>query len=120
MCVLARALKFLLHRKIPSGNKSATSTIRHCRDETKRYKRAETKRTKIVNNVNNLTTAMLEEPGLWIRPEFQLLRNFVDAVSRNTATFPKNARAPSTIHENADDALLSNKFAQQVESGSIL
>ena len=65
------------------------STIYRCRDEIKRDKRTETIKTKITNNVNNLTTSMLEEPGLWIRPEFQTLRNLVDAASRNTTTFPK-------------------------------
>ena len=72
-----------------------------------------------MNNVNNLITTMLEKPGLWMRPEFQTLRNFVDVVSSSTATFSKNTRASSIIHENADDVLLSNKFSQQVESGSM-
>ena len=47
------------------------------------------------------------------------IEDFFDAVSKNTTTFPKNTRTSSMIHENTDDALLSNNFVQQAESGSI-
>ena len=120
MCVLTCALKFLLHSKMSRSNKSAMSTIHRCRDETKRDKRVETKRTKITNSINDLRNDMLEEFGSWVRPEFRTLRNFVDVVSNNTAIFPKNTRASSMIDENADNMLLSNNFVQQLESWSML
>ena len=69
MCVLACALKILFHSKIFSSNKRVMSTIHRCKDETKRDERSKTKRTKIIINVNDLITAILEEPGLWILPE---------------------------------------------------
>ena len=37
----------------------------------------------IVNNMNNVTKATLEEPSLWLRQEFAIIINFVDAVSNN-------------------------------------
>ena len=70
MSVLTNPLNALLHRKTSSSNKSAKSTIHRCRDETKRNERTESKRTKIISNVNNVTTTILEDPGLWTRPEF--------------------------------------------------
>ena len=89
MNVLTNLLKISCHSKKSSINKNATSTTHYCGDETQRDKRIEPKRTKITNSVNNLRTAILEDSGSWVRPEFQTLRNFVDATLRNPAKFPK-------------------------------
>ena len=51
-----------------SSNKSAKSTTCRCRDETKRDKRTESKRVKTIINVDNLTTAVLEDPDTWTHP----------------------------------------------------
>ena len=50
-----------------SSNKSTKSTTHRCRDDAKREKRAESNRTKIIDNVNNLKTTILEESGTWKR-----------------------------------------------------
>ena len=51
-----------------SSNKNVKSTTHRCRDEIKRDNRTESKRAKIIDNVNNLITAMLEEPDTWKHP----------------------------------------------------
>ena len=54
-----------------------------------------------------------------VTSEISTLRNFVDAASRNPATFSKNTRALSIVHENIEDFLIYNNFMQQVELGSM-
>ena len=53
-----------------------------------------------------------------VRPEFEQLRSFVDAVPRNPATFPKNASAAATLHDHREKTSMLNEFALKVESGS--
>ena len=54
-----------------SKNKKNEKSISHCcRDKAKRDKSMESKIMKITNNVSDLTTAILEEPIMWMRPEF--------------------------------------------------
>ena len=49
--------------------------------------------TRKINNVNNLTTAMLEKSSMWTRPKFKPIRNFVETASCNPLIFLNNARA---------------------------
>ena len=84
------------------NSKNEKSFSHRCIDEAKRDKATESKRMKIINNVNDLTTDILEEPKIWVRYEFQNLRNFVDAVSNNPSKFPKNTSALAIFHENGN------------------
>ena len=104
MSVLTIPLKILLHSKMHSWSKSAKATTPSCRDEKKRDKREKSNRTKSINNFNNAITSILEEPGLWMRPEFQTLKNFVDGVSSNPAIFPKNTRKMVFCSDAKNDA----------------
>ena len=86
-----------------------------CRDEIKKDQALDTKRMKIVNNVNNVTKAILEQPSLWHRPEFSTLRDFVQTVTNNPSKFRMNNKASSLAHENLESVQLSSDFVIQIE-----
>ena len=79
-------------------NQHKKSNSHRCRHEIKRDKLTEEKTIKIINNVNNVKKDMLEEPSLWVRPEFQKLRYFVDIASNNPSKCPKNYNASTSWH----------------------
>ena len=77
-----------------SSKKIEKSTKSHrCRCEIKKNKVIYSKRSKIINNANNVTKAILEEHRLWKRPEFSALRHFVHAVTNNPSKL-----TPTTTH----------------------
>ena len=94
------------------------SNSHRCRDEIKSDKALEAKRHKIINNVDNLTKAMLEEPSLWGRPEFNNLRKFVELVSNDPSKFPKDSNMSSIVFKDNDETLLSIDFGKEIESGN--
>ena len=97
-----------------SSNNIKKNSSHRCRD-----KREDSKRTKTTNNVNDLTTALLEQPSMWMRPEFEQLRNFVETAPRNPETLPKNASAAAIVHDNREKASMPNEFVLKIESGPV-
>ena len=72
------------------------------RHEIKRNKVIESKRSKVENNVNNVTKAVLEEPRLCSRPEFINVRNFVEIVPNNLSKFPIKSNASTIAHKESN------------------
>ena len=64
-----------------------------------------------MRNVNNLTTTILKEPNMRTRPEFQNVRNLVDAAS--ISNFSKNTSTSAIVHENGNGILFSNDLIQK-------
>lgn len=55
---------------------------------------------------------------MWMRPEFQELRNCVDTASSNPLAFPKNISTSVIVHDSRENASMSSEFVQKIESGS--
>ena len=56
---------------------------------------------------------------MWIRPEFEQLRNFIETSSCNPETFPKNASTEAIAHDNRENISMSNEFVLKIEPGSV-
>ena len=89
--------------EISQRNPHKKSNPHSCRDEIKRDKSAEEKRIKIISNFRNVKK-------IWVHPEFQNLRHFVDIASNNPSVFPKNFTTSIMANKNSDEALLSKCF----------
>ena len=96
------------------------SNSHRCRDEMKSNKALEAKRCEIMSNADNLTKAMLEEPSLWGRPEFNNLRKFAEIVSNDPSKFPKDLSMSSIVFKDKDEALSSINFRKEIKSGNML
>ena len=70
-----------------------------------------------MRNVNNLTTTILKEPNMRTRPEFQNVRNLVDAASILKCS--KNTSTSAIVHADGNDMPLQIGFVQSIESGLI-
>ena len=66
-----------------------------------------------------MTKAALKELILWVRPEFNKLRYFVDALSGSTSKFSKSTSISIMSYENSDEVFLSVDSMQKIESGII-
>ena len=77
---LTRTLNQLSHSAMSNRKPEKNPTYHRCIDEVKREKSFDSKRSKIVSNVNNIEKNMLEESILWSRPEFATIRHVVDTV----------------------------------------
>ena len=56
---------------------------------------------------------------MWMSPEFEQLRDFVETASCNPATFPKNASTAEIVHCNIEQTSISNDFVLKIESGTV-
>ena len=66
-----------------------------------------------------MTKAALKELILWVRPEFNKLRYFVDASSGSTSKISKSTSISIMSYENSDEVFLSVDSMQKIESGII-
>ena len=78
----------------PSSRK--VSTTKH-RDEIKRDKVSKAKKEVILETIDNVTTAILDEPSLWTSPAFKPLRNFVHSVSSQPNVSPPSVNPSVTL-----------------------
>ena len=71
------------------------------------------KRNKIVNNINNIVKALLKKLILLFHLEFTALSNFIDAVSNNLLKLFINESTSIIIHKN-NNILLSMNFTVEI------
>ena len=92
-----------LPRKLSPRKVSTTKR----RDEIKRDKVSKAKKEVILETIDNVTTAILDEPSLWTSPAFKPLRNFVHSVSSQPNVFPPSINPSVTLlsKSNAENGL---------------
>ena len=56
-------------------------------DEVKRDKVSHTKKESVLETIENITLEIVDDPSLWIKPEFGALRRFVHKVSSHPLVF---------------------------------
>ena len=93
-------------------------TTKH-RNEIKRDKVSKAKKEVILETIDNVTKAILDEPSLWTSPAFKPLRNFVHSVSLQPNIFPPSINPSVTLlSKNNPENGLSCGFIQGIYNWS--
>ena len=72
----------------------------YCRDEMKRDQKLDSKRSKSINIMNNVTKAIIENPSSLFHSKFSTLQDFIHIVTNNPSKFCANNKTSLSVLQN--------------------
>ena len=84
------------------------------RDEVKRRKILDKKKTEMLDTILNVTTAIREDSSLWTSPDFSALRSFAYEVTSKPSIYPPPIDFDVSTSSSTSTSKLSDNFVSRV------